>query len=233
MLLHVGGKNPGFPHFQNRAMFSRSCPVRINYMRLHNRKTSRQYSAEYGKVWTKEIIPRTEQDIQLYGWFHNYPYHNQNDLTWWADRRRPRHTVANYALASSSCSIFADLLKSQEESVVHQLSLGGGTTLLLPTNSAFSAFSLSELQTNPKACREFLLSYVVLGELNMRSIALRCKQSKDKSVGVKSVSGKVLSIKMSGSLERGNRELKFGDAKVTTHGIKCSNGVVLVLDGLV
>lgn len=216
-------------------MFSRTRTVHINYMRLHNRKTSRQYSAEYGKVWTKEIIPRTEQDIQLYGWFHNYPYHNQNDLTWWADRRRPRHTVANYALASSSCSIFSELLRSQEESVVHQLSIGGGTTLLLPTNTAFSSHPelLTKLRSNSNQCRDFLLSYVVLGELNMRSIALRCKQNR--SIAVKSVNGKVLPIVMTGSLERSNREFLVGgnSARVTTHGIKCSNGVIMVLDGLI
>lgn len=214
-------------------MFLSNRPLLINYMRLHNRKTARQYSAEYGKVWTKEIIPRTEQDVQLYGWFHNYPYHNQNDLTWWADRRRPRHTLANYALRSSSCSIFASLMQSHEESIIHQLSLGGGTTLLLPTDAAFSKIDLKRLESDPIACKSFLLNHVVLGELSVRTIAQRCKSGPGvgpKTVSIKTVSGRVLTVSITGSLSTGDRKVLFNTAQVLTHGIKCSNGVVFVLD---
>ena len=222
-------------------MFQKSQALLINYMRLHNRKTARQYSAEYGKVWTKEIIPRTEQDVQLYGWFHNYPFHNQNDLTWWADRRRPRHTIANYALKSSKCSIFVSLLRLHEDSVIHQLSLGGGRTLLLPIDEAFAsveAEALSKLKRNSRACQAFLLNHVVSGEMSVRDLASRCKQIKSGTVGVKSVNGNIMAVRVVGSLENANREILFSSnskppARVVNHGIRCSNGVVFVIDGLV
>ena len=215
-------------------MFQRSRLALINYSRLHNRKAARKYSAEYGKVWTKEIIPRTEQDIQLYGWYHNYPYHNQNDLTWWADRRRPRYTIVNYALSSDSCSIFASLLRSQEGSVLHQLSIGGGTTLLLPTDAAFTDEALlNTLRTSTEACRNFLLTHAVSGEMNVRTLANRCRQSKSGSIGVKTLGGRTVPIRVVGSLEGANREVFIGSGRVVNHGIKCSNGVVFVLDSLV
>jgi uncharacterized surface protein with fasciclin (FAS1) repeats len=203
-------------------------------MRLHTQKSMKRYSAEYGKVWTKEITPRTKQDIQLYGWLHNYPYHNQNDLTWWADRRRPRHTVANYALRAAPCSIFASLLLEHENTVLHQLSIGGGTTLLLPTDFAFGDKAyVDQLRSNPDLCRNFLLNHIVSGELTSRSIGQRCRLSKSGNIGVKTKAGKTIGIKIEGSFDSGERKIMFGPASVLHHGMKCSNGVVFVLDGLV
>lgn len=214
-------------------MFQRSKSQLVNYMRLHNRKTARQYSAEYGKVWTKGITPRTEQDVQLYGWFHNYPYHNQNDLTWWADRRRPRHTIAMYALRAAPCSIFASLMRSQETTVIHQLSIGGGTTLILPTDDAFEDGGLLEkLRADPVACRRFLLSHAVQGELSVRAIVQKCKQSKSGRIGIKTLSGQPVGVQINGSLEQGTREILLQNAKAINHGIRCSNGVVFVVNGL-
>ena len=215
-------------------MLQRSRTTLLNYMKHHNHKTARQYSAEYGKVWTKQITPRTQQDNQLYGWYHNYPYHNQNDLTWWADRRRPRHTVASYALRLTTASVFASLLRSQEGTAIHRLSIGGGTSLLLPTDASFSdpAF-LDKLRTSPDECRRFLLRHIVTGEMTMRTLVHRCKESKTGSIAVKTVGGDTIPIRVTGSLEKLNREITFGGAKVVNHGIKCSNGVVFVLDGLV
>jgi uncharacterized surface protein with fasciclin (FAS1) repeats len=223
-------------------MLRQSRGALINYMRHHNRKTAKQYSAEYGKTWTKEITPRTEQDVQLYGWFHNYPYHNQNDLSWWANRRRPRHTIANYALRSAACSEFAALLREHETTVIHRLSIGGRTTLLLPSNEAFTkvdASVLDKLSADPNACRRFLLNHVVQGELNVREIAYRCRESKSGLIGLKTMSGNAISIRVLGSLEDGSRKILLSasseeavPAQVVNHGLKCSNGVVFILDGL-
>jgi len=221
----------------------RSRVALINYMRYHNRKTAKQYSAEYGKTWTKEIIPRTEQDVQLYGWLHNYPYHNQNDLTWWANRRRPRHTIANYALRSDSCSRFAALLREHESTVIHRLSIGGRSTLLLPTNAAFSKLDQSavhSITSDANACTRLLLNHVIQGELNVREIAYRCRQSKSGMIGLKTMAGNTISIRSVGSLEDGTRKILLNSsgatesspAEVVNHGLKCSNGVVFILDGL-
>lgn len=215
-------------------MFQKTGIHLINHMRLHTRKSAVKYSAEYGKVWTKEITPRTKQDIQLYGWFHNYPYHNQNDLTWWADRRRPRHTLANYALGCSESSIFAGLLRSNESVGIHKLSIGGKTTLLLPTNAAFTDLEfLEKLRYSPKLCSSFILSHIIPGEMTVRAIAAQCRHSKKGGAGVKTVGGKVLQVKVSGSLESFDMEIRIGEGRVLNHGIKCSNGVIIVLDSLV
>lgn len=215
-------------------MLQRSTPTLINYMRLHGRKAARQYSAEYGKTWTKEITPRTEQDIQLYGWYHNYPYHNQNDLTWWADRKRPRFTVAAYALREGPCSIFPNLLKKHASSIIHQLSIGGKKTLLLPTDKAFSDSSfVTELTNDSTKSAQFLLNYTISGELDVRTIAHRCRQSRSGTMTVKTLGGKAVTVRVVGSLESGNREVLFGNGRVAHHGMKCSNGVVFVLDSLV
>ena len=215
----------------------------LNYMRHHNRRTARQYSAEYGKTWTKEIIPRTEQDVQLYGWLHNYPYHNQNDLTWWANRRRPRHTLANYALASGACSRFAEILRQHETTAIHELSIGGRTTLLLPTNIGFETTnheSVSRLLTDSTAGKRFVLNHIVRGELSVREIAQRCRQSKSNSTTFKTLGGSSITARVTGSLESGDRQILFASegvksqpVRVINHGIKCSNGVVIVLDGLI
>lgn len=214
-------------------MLTLSKSVLINYMRLHNWKTAKQYSAEYGKTWTKQIIPRTSQDVQLYGWLHNYPYHNQNDLTWWANRRRPRHTLANYALRMKSCSVFASLLKLHEETAIHQLCLTGGTTLILPTDAAFSPDLISDLSSTPVKCREFLASHMILGEVKMREIVDRCNKSPSSSTGIRTLQGRAVPVRVTGSLETQDREIRIGSGKVINHGIKCSNGTVIVLDGLV
>ena len=203
-------------------------------MRVHTRKSSKQYSAEYGKTWTKEITPRTQQDIQLYGWYHNYPYHNQNDLTWWADRKRPRFTIAAYALRENAHSIFSSILKLHEVSVIHRLSVGGGKTLLLPTDKAFTDMAkVEELKSDPKKGYQFLMSHVIKGEMDARMISSRCRQSKSGAIGVKTVGGGVLQIRVVGSLESGRRDILFGNGKVVHHGLKCSNGVVFVLDSLI
>jgi len=211
-------------------------------MRHHNRRTARQYSAEYGKTWTKEIIPRTEQDVQLYGWLHNYPYHNLNDLAWWANWRRPRHTLANYALASHACSRFADILRQHETTAIHELSIGGRTTLLLPTNAGFEAADdeyISRLINDPVSAKRFLFNHVVRGELSVREIVQRCRQSKSKATIFKTVGGSHITARVVGSLETGDRQILLSSehsrdhpARVINHGIKCSNGVVLVLEGL-
>ena len=203
-------------------------------MRLHTRGTVGKYSAEYGKVWTKGITPRTRQDIQLYGWYHNYPYHNQNDLTWWADRRRPRHTLANYALRCSESSIFASLLRYQESVAIHKLSIGGKNTLLLPIDAAFKDMAFVEkLRASSDLCIKFLMNHMISGEMTSRTIAAQCRQSKKGSVGVSSVGGKVLEVRVSGSLQTSDREIHIGDGRVVNHGIKCSNGLVIVMDSLV
>jgi uncharacterized surface protein with fasciclin (FAS1) repeats len=118
--------------------------------------------------------------------------------------------------------------------VIHQLSIGGGTTLLLPTDTAFAdkAF-LANLRENPDACKSFLLNHAVTGEMSVRTLANRCRQSKSGSIGVKTLAGKTIPIRVVGSLETGNREILLGGGKVVNHGIKCSNGVVFVLDSLV
>ena len=203
-------------------------------MRHHTQKSIGRYSAEYGKVWTKEISPRTRQDIQLYGWYHNYPYHNQNDLTWWADRRRPRHTLANYALRCSESMTFANLMRTHESTIIHKLSIGGRTTLLLPTDGAFSDRDyLSTLESNAGACLHFLINHIIAGEMTVRTMAAQCRQSKKRTVGVKTLGGKVVPVRVTGSLETGDREIRIGDGRVVNHGIRCSNGVVIVLDSLV
>ncbi len=224
-------------------MLRRSSHNLLNYMRYHNRKTARQYSAEYGKTWTKEIIPRTDQDVQLYGWLHNYPYHNQNDLTWWANRRRPRHTLANYALASESCSRFAEILRRHETSAIHELSIGGRTTLLLPTNLGFEANDgdyVSRLLTDNAAGKRFLFNHIVRGELSVRDIVQRCRQNKSNTTTFKTLGGTSVTARVIGSLESGDRQILFSSpttpdrpARVINHGIKCSNGVVIVLEGLI
>ena len=215
-------------------MFQRSAPSLINYMRLHGGKAARQYSAEYGKTWTKEITPRTQQDIQLYGWYHNYPYHNQNDLTWWADRKRPRFTVAAYGLRDGPCSIFSSLLKKHASSVVHQLSIGGKKTLLLPTDKAFTDPSfVSALLNDSSRSHQFLMNHAIAGELSVRTLAQRCRQSRSGTVTVKALGGKSITVRVTGSLETGNREVLFGNGRVEHHGMKCSNGVVFVLDSLI
>ena len=147
-------------------MLKSSRTTLLNYMRFHNDRTRRQYSAEYGLTWTKEITPRTDQDVQLYGWLHNYPYAKQNDLTWWAHRKRSRCTIANYALKSKSASRFADLLRRYEESAVHQLSLSGGYTLLLPTNDAFTALGISLVQrveNDDQLAKELIFNHIIEG----------------------------------------------------------------------
>jgi uncharacterized surface protein with fasciclin (FAS1) repeats len=215
-------------------MFQRSTISFLNHMKLHTRKTARQYSAEYGNTWTKEITPRTQQDIQLYGWYHNYPYHNQNDLTWWADRKRPRFTIASYALKEGPYSIFSSLLKMHEVSVIQKLSIGGGKTLFLPTDRAFSDPAIvDELKSDPQKAYQFLRKYVTKGEMNVRMIASRCRQSKSGTIGIKTMGGSVIPIRVVGSLESGNREILIGNGKVVHHGIRCSNGVVFVLDSLI
>jgi uncharacterized surface protein with fasciclin (FAS1) repeats len=212
-------------------MLSVGRPNLVNYMRLHNWRTAKQYSAEYGKTWTKQIIPRTAQDVQLYGWLHNYPYHNQNDLTWWANRRRPRHTVASYALRMKSCSVFASLLRLHEETAIHQLSLSGGTTLLLPVDSGFSPDLASDLQTDSESTRAFLADHMILGELKIPDLVERCKRSS--TTGIKTITGKILPVKITGSLETADRQIFIGSGRVVNHGIRCSNGAVVVVDGLV
>jgi uncharacterized surface protein with fasciclin (FAS1) repeats len=219
-------------------MLNRSNPTLINYMRHHNRRTARQYSAEFGKTWTKEIIPRTEQDVQLYGWLHNYPYHNLNDLAWWANRRRPRHTLANYALASNACSRFAEILRQHETTAIHELSIGGRTTLLLPTNDAFEELTETPF-SDSRSGRQFLFNHIVRGELTVRDIAQRCRQSKSGTTTFKTIGGKSVTARIDGSLISGNRKifLTTADSPIQTseiinHGIKCSNGVVFVLNGL-
>lgn len=219
-------------------MLKRSSRILINYMRHHNRRTARQYSAEYGKTWTKEIIPRTEQDVQLYGWLHNYPYHNLNDLAWWANRRRPRHTLANYALGSEACSRFAEILRQHETTGVHELSIGGRTTLLLPTNESFDGLAESPFMDN-RSSKQFLFNHIVQGELSVRDIAHRCRQSKSGATTFKTLGGKSVTARIAGSLVSGDRKVLFSSsensnqtAEVINHGIKCSNGVVFVLKGL-
>ena len=226
-----------------RRMLRRSWFTSINYMRLHNRKTAKQYSAEYGKTWTKEIIPRTDQDVQLYGWLHNYPYHNLNDLAWWANRRRPRHTLANYALQASACSKFGGLLRQHETTAIHELSIGGRTTLLLPTDSGFDSLhqaTLDSLLSDPNQGRDLLFNHIVRGELSVRNIVQRCRQTRSKTATFKTLGGRTLTAKVLGSLESGDRQILVSTsssnrapAKVINHGIKCSNGVVFVLDGIV
>lgn len=215
-------------------MLQRSLPALVNYMRLHGGKTAKRYSAEYGKTWTKEINPRTKQDIQLYGWLHNYPYHNQNDLAWWAGRRRPRHTIGNYAVGCKASSIFGSFLLDQQTAALHQLSLSGGTTLLLPTDKAFSdPLMIENLKSTADASKRFLFDHIIRGEMDIRGIAHRCKQSRSGTIGVQTIGGKTIPIRVVGSLEGGSREVFFGNGRVINHGIKCSNGVIFVLDSLV
>jgi uncharacterized surface protein with fasciclin (FAS1) repeats len=234
MISRNSGPQKNFRQETIVAMFQRSPLALINYMRLHTRKSASRYSAEYGKTWTKEITPRTKQDIQLYGWYHNYPYHNQNDLTWWGARRRPRHTIASYALRAAPCSIFSDILRQHESTAIHRLSLSGKTTLLLPTDKAFSgADFLESMKSDTEAGRKFLFNHMVKGELDVRVLSHRCKQSRSGSTTMTTLGGKTLPVRVVGSLESGSRQILIGNARVIQHGMRCSNGVVVVLDSLV
>lgn len=241
-----------FPIFPP-SMISSSRVALINYMKHHNWKTAKQYSTEYGTTWTKQVIPRTAQDVQLYGWLHNYPYHNQNDLTWWAQRGRPRQTLASYALKQESCTKFAKLLRANEESAIHRLSLGGKKSLLLPTDAAFER-AISEhpdlwvrLLADPALSRQFIYNHIVhKSELFVKDIVNRVKSSPHHTIDLRTASGRRLSVRVTGSLQNMNREILFtpiktkglkddpicGPSRVLHHGIGCSNGVVFVMDGL-
>jgi hypothetical protein len=200
-------------------------------MRLHAGSKAKRFSAEYGKTWTKEIVARTRQDIQLYGWYHNYPYHNLNDLTWWGDRKRPRITLSSFALREPSCSIFSSLLRYHESSIIHKLSIGGAKTLLLPVDKSFQDKDfVDSLVRDPRLSSEFVLRHVVPMKLDVRGLGNRCQTSKSGVINVNTMAGKSLSVRMEGSLETGSREVFFGNGRVSHHGLKCSNGVVFILE---
>lgn len=70
------------------------------------------------------------------------------------------------------------------------------------------------------------------GELSVRAIVQKCKQSKSGRIGIKTLSGQPVGVQINGSLEQGTREILLQNAKAINHGIRCSNGVVFVVNGL-
>ena len=149
--------------------------TRNTYLRQHWR-TLRTRDPESGPIWEKSYLPKTLRSPKLYGWYHNGPYAQWNNYSYFAlEKRTLRDTVAQICFKRPEISRFSDLLKLAEVSVLREISDQGPYTLFVPSNAALDRLpgswesALRHFEQNPASLRRFLRNHVVRGNRRVRA----------------------------------------------------------------
>jgi uncharacterized surface protein with fasciclin (FAS1) repeats len=135
------------------------------------------------------------------------------------DAAKADKDVVETAMANKDFSTLCDLLKAGE--LVDTLKGAGPFTVFAPTNAAFDKLGKEALENlkKDKAKLQSVLKYHVAAGAMMAADVTKAKTIKTVNGAELTVSGK-------------DKEWMVDKAKITTTDIKCKNGVIHVIDGV-
>ena len=221
-----------------------------NQSLLHSWRHLRRVEPESGPQWEKSYMHKVARSPKLYGWYHNWPYAQWNNLAWFQGKSVLRDTVASEVFKYSDLSRFAELLKMAETSVLHELSTTGPWTVFAPKNCAFDkvrggwpAF-LEKVIQDPLALRRFLRAHATRGRFGIRGLSWKedrrpHRMKKDTCTKLSNLEGSGLKLSISGSFEMNNRKVLLALASdpenkviVNEYDRRTHNGYLHLMDGL-
>ena len=217
--------------------------TRNQYQRQHL-KVLRKRDPESGPTWEKFFLPKTLRSPKLYGWYHNSPYAQWNNYSYFAlEKRTLSHTVAQLCFKRPEVSRFSDLLKLAEISVLREISDQGPYTLFVPSNAALGRLpggwdgAFAHFKSDAVSLRKFLRSHIVRGNRRVRSV--RTLQISDPYVNLE---GKTLAFTLQTvDVDRDLRKLRYGvklagssleEAEISQYDFRAHNGYVSIIEGV-
>lgn len=217
--------------------------TRNQFLRQHWRLL-RKRDPESSPIWEKSFLPKTLRSPKLYGWYHNSPYAQWNNYSYFAlEKRTLRESVAQLCFKRPETSRFAELLKLAEISVLREISDQGPYTVFAPSNAALSRLpggwesSFAHFQASPASLRKFLRMHIVRGNRRVRSA--RTLQTSDPYVNLE---GKKLTFTLETKrVDEDLRKLRYTvrlagssleHAEIADYDFRTHNGYVSVINGL-
>jgi len=197
-------------------------------------KTLRRVEPESGTQWEKRYLPKTERDTRLYGWYHNSPFHNWNNKSFFAFRNRNfSETVLSQIFQVNKLSRFSKLISLSESVILQELSTSGPWTVFAPTNCYFDnlvggwdGFCTTAVKS-PAAVHRFLRGHVCAGIVSIGQM----QESDSKIVNS---GGVEINITTCGSFEDDDRRIiaSAGNytAELRRYNMPAKNGIVHLVD---
>ena len=222
--------------------------TRNQYLRQHWR-VLRGNDPESSPIWEKSILPKTLRSPKLYGWYHNSPYAQWNNYSYYAlEKRTLKDTVAQMCFRRSELSKFCELLKIAEISVLREISDQGPYTIFAPSNSALERLpggwdSISRyFRTNPVQVRKFLRMHILRGNRRVRAsrtlqISDPYKNLENKNLLFSMCLKSILPADFSGNINRIQYAVQLDGsslplAPICDFDFRAHNGYVTVIDGI-
>ena len=199
---------------------------------LHRWRHLKGVDPESGSLWEKKFLPKTSRGDKLYGFFHNSPYSNWNNKSYFAfETPVLRDTVVSEVYKHPVMSRFGELLKLCEASVLHQLSTPGPWTLFAPANTAFDNIEggwetfFQHAKEQPVGLSKLLRNHAVQGRTLVRHLR--------KPLRISAISGKHLILDVSGSFENSDRTISIdGNGRLMSYDRRAHNGFINLIDRL-
>lgn len=218
--------------------------TRNQYVKNHWR-VLRAHDPESSPHWEKSYLPKTLRSPKLYGWYHNSPYAQWNNYSFFAlEKQTLRETVAQICFRRSEISRFSELLKIAEISVLREISDQGPYTVFAPSDSALGRLpggweaALRNFRSNPGQLRKFLRMHILRGNRRVRGQEISDQKNlENKKIIFTAASAAILPENFVGNFKRIQYSVQLAGsalplAPVRDFDFRAHNGYVSIIDGI-